>query len=82
MHLYHFDVSYDDGPWSPDEYGVEFASPAEARRAAVGLVADLACDHLRDHPRLAVRLRNGAPEPIVVLRLALTAEDRAQTRLP
>jgi hypothetical protein len=75
--LYHFDVSYDRGPWCEDTEGVNFGSIDEARREAIGLVADLGPDNFQSVREIAVRIRNGVPEPLVIVRAAMTIEGRA-----
>ena len=75
MPLFHFDVRYDGAPWSDDEEGVDFRSPEESRQQALQLALDLASD---DPPRceLAIRLRDGEPEPLATVRLVVVMERR------
>lgn len=77
MPLFHFDVRYDREAWSRDDVGADFASIDEARAEALELLAGLARDKLREHETLAVRIRDGQPEPVVTLSLSLSVEERA-----
>ncbi|HEX2555729.1 MAG TPA: hypothetical protein VHL98_18675 [Microvirga sp.] len=76
MPLFHFDVRYDGEPWSDDQIGMDLAGPEEARPAALELLAELAKDKLGKYDFLAVRIRDGQPEPVLTLNLSLRAEER------
>ncbi len=77
MPLFHFDVRYSDEPWSDDETGTELAAAGMARAEALDLLASLAKEQLRQNNAIAVRIRHGDPEPILILSLSLRAEERA-----
>ena len=72
MPLFHFDVRYNDEPWSDDETGTELDAAGMARAEA-----SLAKEQLRQNNAIAVRIRDGDPEPILILSLSLRAEERA-----
>jgi hypothetical protein len=77
MPLFHFDVQYDDESWSDDQEGTELADAEAARREALDLIAEMAKEKLREHQQLSVRIRDGDPEPVLILTLGLRAEERS-----
>ena len=75
MSLYHFDVRYDGGAWEEDDVGVELADREEARQQALVLAFSLA----KERPpveEIAVRVRDGEPEPVLVVRVSTAVEQR------
>src|SRR3954471_8309047 len=69
MALFHFDVRYDDRPWSDDATGSELDGVEEARKEAFELARQLAKDQLDGTREIAIRVRDGKPEPIMSLRV-------------
>jgi hypothetical protein len=75
MSLYHFDVRYDGRAWEDDDVGCECADGEEARTQALGLAFSLA----KEHPpatEIAIRVRDGEPEPILMVRVSTEIEHR------
>ena len=70
MPLFKFDLRYDDDPWDPDDTeGTEVESKEQARIDALELAASIAKDQVRKHRLIAVRVRDGSPEPVVTVTL-------------
>ena len=72
MPRYFFDLSYADEPWSEDDTeGTQCASTTAARKEAVVLVAEIAKDEALRHHKIAVRVRDDSPEPVVTVTLSV-----------
>src|SRR3954451_24953304 len=71
MPLFHFDVRYDDRPWSEDATGSELDGVAEARKEAFELARELAKDQLGRTREITTQFKDGTPEPIMSLRVSL-----------
>ena len=74
MSLYHFDLRCDVEPGSPAEFGLELPSPEEARKQAFEMIGELAKERLRASREIAVRIRDGSPEPLLTLTVLLREE--------
>ena len=74
MPMYYFDLRYDEEPWSDDQDGLPFDSPAQARAAALSLATAVAKEDARFHYRIQVRLRDGSPNTIATVTLSITVE--------
>ncbi len=77
MPRFYFDVRLDDQPWSEDEVGNRFDGSERAKREAIAFLAEAAKDYLHQHDRIEVRVRDSQPEPVLILALSLTTNDRA-----
>jgi len=76
MTLYHFDISHDGAVWSDDDSGTELPNDDEARDEAIDLAHSLA----KARPsasQTAVRVRNGKPEPLVIVTVSTEVQNRA-----
>ena len=76
MQRYYFDT-YDSGPLTLDEEGLELDSPEAARREALGGLADLARDLVpgAQHDRMGVQVRDEAGRIVFRATLSLQIED-------
>jgi hypothetical protein len=72
MPSYHFDLRYDEEPWSHDS--LPFDDPAQARAAALTLATAVAREDARFGRRIQVRLRDHNPDPIATVTLSITVE--------
>ena len=77
MPVFHFDVRYDDEEWSDDPDGLELNGIDEARIEALDLARGLAKEHILGCREIAIRVRDGQPEPVIIVRLSMTAQERA-----
>ena len=75
-----FDVRYDDDAWSEDDEGTELRDPEEARRSALDLALSLAKADAPIH-ELTVRVRDGEPAPVLLVRLLTEVETRPRMRV-
>ena len=78
MPLFHYDVQFDAQDWSEDPDGIELSGIDEMRAEAFSLASGLARDHIARCREIAIRVRNGSPDPVLTLRLSLAVEDRAE----
>jgi hypothetical protein len=74
--LYHFDLSVNVQPWSNDETGIELADFKQARRQALMLAAEVTKESIQDLHEVCVRVQDGSPVPLIVVRVAVTVESR------
>lgn len=74
MTLYHFDVSQDGGPWSDDDSGTDLPNDDDARDEAIDLAHCLA---RAPAWKIAVRVRNSKPEPLVIVVVSTEVQNRA-----
>ena len=76
MLRYYFDT-YDSGPLTLDEEGMELDGPEAARREALGGLADLARDLVprAKHDRMGVQVRDEAGRIVFHATLSLQLED-------
>jgi len=70
-----FAVRYDDDAWSEDDEGTELPDLEEARRSALDLALSLAKADAPTH-ELTVRVRDGDPAPVLLVRLLMEFETR------
>jgi len=76
MPRFYFDKRLDDAPWSEDKVGDHLAGPDKAGTEALEILREVARDHLHQRTRIAVRVRDDHPVPLLTLTLSLTAERR------
>ena len=76
MPRYHFDLRYDDQPWSEDPDGLDLDGPEQARLEALTLAGDIAQEQVRQHWRISVRVRDALPEPLLTVDLTFTKTNR------
>ena len=77
MPRYHFDLRYDDEPWSEDPDGIDLDGPEQARLEALALAGDIAREQVPQHWRMSVRVRDGQPEPLLIVDLSVTRKERS-----
>ena len=76
MPRYHFDLRYDEEPWSDDPEGIDLDGPEQARVEALDLAGSIAKEQVRNHWRISVRVRDSVPEPLLQVELSVTKKDR------
>ena len=80
MPVFHFDVTR-DGRTEIDDIGIELSSIYDARTEGISLVPVLLKESQESEAcgmrELIVTVRDGHPEPLVVIRVSVKVEDRA-----
>jgi hypothetical protein len=76
MPRYHFDLRYDEEPWSEDPEGLDLDGPEQARVEALDLAGSIAKEKVRQHWRISVRVRDSSPEPLLLVELSVTEKER------
>jgi hypothetical protein len=75
MARYHFDISRDGADWSDDDEGTDIPATELARDAAVELALEMAKVPQRPS-EIAVRVRDGEPEPVLIVRVSVEVQTR------
>lgn len=76
MARFHFDVRYNQEPWSNDPDGIDLNDAAEARSQAFALAEGIAREHVAGSHEIVVRVRDSESEPLLTLRASVTIQDR------
>ena len=56
---------------------MDLDGPEQARLEALTLAGDIAKEQVRQHWRISVRVRDGLPEPLLIVDLSVTRKERA-----